>query len=84
MKNQVTRRKKLLRVGEVADGLNCSTRTVYRLIADGELSALRIRSSLRVYSESVDDYLRREKMKFQCEMNETGVWDSLADFARDD
>ena len=75
--------KKLYRVDEVADILNCSSRSVYRLISDGELRAFRIRSSLRVSREGLDLFIRRQIQKFQEEeglendFSVTGV-DSLA------
>lgn len=44
-------------VGEVAAELRVSTMTVYRLIAAGELPALRIGRSFRVQSEDLARYL---------------------------
>lgn len=60
-----TERKRFYRVKEAAEVLNCSTRTVYRLIDTGELLAFRIRSSLRVSIESIDEYIRRQISAFQ-------------------
>jgi len=57
--------KKLYRVDEVADILNCSSRSVYRLISAGELRAFRIRSSLRVSREGLDLFIQRQISKFQ-------------------
>lgn len=57
--------KKLFRVDQVAETLNCSTRTVYRLIENCELDALKVRGSLRITSDSVDLYIKREISHFQ-------------------
>jgi len=43
-------------VGEVADYWRLSTDTVYRMIDDGELVAVRIRGSLRVRREQIIDH----------------------------
>ena len=60
-------KKIFYRVDEVAEVLNSSSRTVYRLIADGELLAFRVRSSLRVKQESLDIYIKAQIQKFQFE-----------------
>lgn len=56
-----------LRVDQVAGEtfLNCTPRTVYRLIAEGQLVAFRVRSSLRVTEASVQAYLKRQIAIFQ-------------------
>lgn len=61
---------RLLRVAEVAVMLNCSKRSVYRLVAECELETLRVRSTLRITFESVNSYIRREISHFQ---EENGV-----------
>lgn len=53
--------KKYLRVAQVADELNCSMRTVYRLIAERQIPAFYVRSSLRIAKESLDLFIRRSK-----------------------
>ena len=50
---------RLLTVSEVADLLRVSRMTVYRLIKDGEMSALRVGRSYRLRDDDVDDYLSR-------------------------
>jgi excisionase family DNA binding protein len=50
----------LLRKSEVTERLNLSPRTVDRLIADGELKAIRINSRVtRITAQSVEEYLKR-------------------------
>lgn len=51
---------KLLRPDQVADRLNISKRTVYRLIEAGAFVPLRVGASLRVTEQSVDKYIRRQ------------------------
>ena len=54
--NHKTRR--LLSIKQVEDRLNCSASTVRRLIRDGELAACKVRGSVRVPSESLDNYIQ--------------------------
>ena len=56
-------------IKEVAERLKCSERTVYRLISEGDLPAFRVRSSLRVKTESIEAYVEKQVMEFQ---EETG------------
>lgn len=50
----------LLRKSEVEQRLNVSKRTVDRLIAAGQLEAVRLTTrTTRIYADSVDAYLRR-------------------------
>ena len=58
-------KKAFYRVDEIAKTLNCSSRTVYRLISDGELAAFRVRSSLRVRAASLDLYIQKQIRTFQ-------------------
>ena len=51
--------EKLLNIDEVAATLNVSRRTVYRLIAEGKIRALKIRGSTRVHPSNLDLYVRR-------------------------
>jgi excisionase family DNA binding protein len=48
---------RLLTVNEVADLLRVSRMTVYRLIKEGQMGALRVGRSYRLREDDVDDYL---------------------------
>ena len=48
-----------LTAAEVADLLRVSTMTVYRLIKNGQLAAVRVGKSYRVREDDVDRYLAR-------------------------
>jgi excisionase family DNA binding protein len=48
---------RLLTVNEVADLLRVSRMTVYRLIKEGQIAALRVGRSYRLREDDVDDYL---------------------------
>ena len=50
--------KQFLRVAEAAAMLNVHQRTVWRMIADGQLKAVHIRGCTRVYLSSVEEYLK--------------------------
>ncbi|WP_319404795.1 helix-turn-helix domain-containing protein [uncultured Desulfosarcina sp.] len=56
--------KKLLTIGETAEALNCSVRTVHRLIENRELEAVKIRGCKRVTVTSVDLLIRLEIEKY--------------------
>lgn len=47
-----------LTVAEVASVMRVSKMTVYRLVHNGELPAVRVGKSFRVPEKAVDDYLR--------------------------
>lgn len=47
----------LVTVRHAAERLTISTSSVYRLIERGELSALKIGRSVRIYKDSLDKYL---------------------------
>ena len=49
---------KFLTVAEVAAMMRVSKMTVYRLVHNGELPAVRVGRSFRVVEEDVNDYLR--------------------------
>lgn len=49
---------KFLTVAEVADVMRVSKMTVYRLVHNGDLPAVRVGRSFRVPEEAVNDYLR--------------------------
>jgi excisionase family DNA binding protein len=48
---------RLLTVNEVADLLRVSRMTVYRLIKEGQVAALRVGRSYRLREDDVDQYL---------------------------
>jgi excisionase family DNA binding protein len=50
---------KFLTVAEVAAMMRVSKMTVYRLVHNGELPAVRVGRSFRVLEEDVDEYLRK-------------------------
>lgn len=48
-----------LTIAEVAAKMRVSKMTVYRLVHNGELPAVRVGRSFRVTEEAVNDYLRK-------------------------
>ena len=50
---------KFLTIAEVAAMMRVSKMTVYRLVHNGELPAVRVGRSFRVTEGDVDEYLRR-------------------------
>jgi excisionase family DNA binding protein len=52
---------KLLRIHQVAEGLDVSARTVRRLIAKGELVACRLGRSVRVHPDDLAAYIDRHR-----------------------
>ena len=50
---------KFLTIAEVAAMMRVSKMTVYRLVHNGELPAVRVGRSFRVTEDDVDDYLRK-------------------------
>ena len=46
-----------LKVGEVAAALRLSTATVYKLVASGQLAAVRVASAIRIPKQVLDLYL---------------------------
>lgn len=50
---------KFLTVAEVAAMMRVSKMTVYRLVHNGELPAVRVGRSFRVLEQDVDEYLRK-------------------------
>ena len=50
-------RASFLTVGEVAALLRVSNMTVYRLISAGDLAAVRVGKSYRLFEDDVDKYL---------------------------
>ena len=51
--------KRYLRIDEVADYFAVSDRTIYRLVDDGDLQAIRIRSCRRVSQEEIKRFEER-------------------------
>lgn len=56
-----------LRIDQTAEYLNCSVRSVYRLISDGELEAFRLKSFLRITRDSINEYVTRKIKDFRKE-----------------
>ena len=52
-------RAQFLTVAEVASLMRVSKMTVYRLVHNGELPAVRVGRSFRVTEDDVDEYLRK-------------------------
>jgi excisionase family DNA binding protein len=52
-------RSRFLTVNEVADLLRVSSMTIYRLIKEGDLPAVRIGKSFRLREDDVDAYLAK-------------------------
>ena len=50
---------KFLTIAEVASVMRVSKMTVYRLVHNGELPAVRVGRSFRVTQDDVDEYLRK-------------------------
>ncbi|UMG93863.1 helix-turn-helix domain-containing protein [Nocardioides sp. TF02-7] len=50
---------KFLTIAEVAAMMRVSKMTVYRLVHNGELPAVRVGRSFRVHEDDVDEYLRK-------------------------
>ena len=50
---------RLLTVNEVADLLRVSRMTVYRLIKEGQLAAIRVGRNYRLREDDVDEYLSK-------------------------
>lgn len=53
-------RARFLTVNEVADLLRVSSMTIYRLIKDGELPAVRVGKSYRLLEQDIDAYLAKQ------------------------
>jgi excisionase family DNA binding protein len=58
MTNQPFSEARFATVGEVAELLRVSRMTVYRLIKQGELPAIRVGRGYRVRESDIDEYLR--------------------------
>jgi excisionase family DNA binding protein len=66
--------KKNLSLKTVAELLGCSTRTIYRLVWEGELTSFKVRGSLRIPEESLESYRKRQILRYA---EENGI--SLSD-----
>jgi excisionase family DNA binding protein len=53
-------RARFLTVSEVADLLRVSSMTIYRLIKEGEMPAVRVGKSYRLREEDIDAYLAKQ------------------------
>ena len=47
--------KALLTINEVAEIINVSKFTVYRMLKDGEIQATKIRGSIRIFGKSLEE-----------------------------
>lgn len=56
--------QKLMRLSEVAEILSCSTRTIYRLIAEASLLGIQIRGGWRVDPEDLAVYIANGKKQY--------------------
>jgi len=56
--------KRLLRLDECADILDISPRTVYRLVGDGDLPALKVRNGIRIDTQDLNSYIEKQKARF--------------------
>lgn len=65
MNTPESKKIQLLRIDQAADALNCSRRTVYRLIETCEVDGLKVRGGLRVTAISIELYIRRQISNFQ-------------------
>ena len=62
-------KKRSYTVGEAAEYLRASPRTIYRLIETGDLIAFRFRRrGLRITDEALEAYIKRQIIKFQEEI----------------
>ena len=51
-------------VEDVAEVLQVHTRTVYRLILQGKLKAIKVGSLWRIQDSELEDYIRRSKKNY--------------------
>ena len=56
---------KLVTVNRAAELLSCHPKTIRRLVDDEELQGCKVRNALRITANSLDDYVKRQIMKFQ-------------------
>ena len=48
------------RIDDLIDMLSVSRRTVYRLIAEGQVIAMKVRGGYRILESSIDSYISRQ------------------------
>lgn len=53
-------------VKEVACKLRVSNMTIYRMVKEGELEALKVRGSVRIARSAFSEYCRRRGIRVQC------------------
>jgi excisionase family DNA binding protein len=64
-----------LDANDVAIVLNCSKKTVYRLIESGELAAVRISPKLlRVHPDALRAYLSKKAMEYEFSSGNPSFW----------
>jgi len=56
--------KKSISLKTAADLLGTSIRSIYRLIGEGQITAFKLRGSLRIVEESLSEYQQRQILKF--------------------
>jgi excisionase family DNA binding protein len=54
---EVLKKKELLLVAEAAEWLRCSRRSIYNLLEEGKLKAVRNRGPLRIIRTSIEKYI---------------------------
>ena len=64
-------RGRLLRPDQVAGIMNCGRSSVYRLLAEAQLTGARVRGSVRVWESSIFAYLERQTELFALEFNDS-------------
>lgn len=50
-------------VADVADILRVSTKTVYQLIREGDITGIRVRGQIRITSDELEKYLRGDSKR---------------------
>lgn len=70
MSTPMSKKTQLFRIDQAAAALNCSRRTVYRLIETCEVDGLKVRGGMRITVDSIELYIRRQISNFQ-EINGT-------------
>jgi excisionase family DNA binding protein len=68
--------ERLLRPDQVGEILNISRAGVYRLLAEGQLTGLKVRGSIRILEDSINEYIDRQLVAYILEHNPETVSDS--------
>jgi len=50
-------------IKEIADRLRVNPRTVRKMIAEGEIEAIKVRDEYRISQGALDDFMRRKQIK---------------------